>query len=138
MENRLFRKKSVERISSPEQLNEYLHVTSPSLWLFLIAVILLLLGIVIWSLHASIESFVSGDAVVDSNVVTVTLPDTQYTDNIEVGMNIKIGEHQTPITFLGRDQEGHLLAGGSTEMPDGNYQAKIGYKRTQILKMLFN
>ena len=31
----LFRKKSLERISSPEQLNEYVRVSTPSVWLVL-------------------------------------------------------------------------------------------------------
>ncbi len=44
MENGLFRKKSLERISSPEQLHDYMHVTSPRLWMLLIAVAVLLIG----------------------------------------------------------------------------------------------
>ena len=45
MEESLFREKSIERISSPEDLSNYLHVTRPSVWLILAAVILMLLGI---------------------------------------------------------------------------------------------
>ena len=45
----LFREKSLERVSSPEQLNDYIKVTTPSVWLVLIAVILLLVGILTWS-----------------------------------------------------------------------------------------
>ena len=40
MSNTLFRKKSLDRITSPEQLDEYLHVTSPSVWILLAAAIL--------------------------------------------------------------------------------------------------
>ena len=47
MDQTIFRKKSLERISSPEALSDYLHVTSPSVWLILTAVILLLAGILI-------------------------------------------------------------------------------------------
>ena len=39
----IFRKKSLERVSSPEQLNDYLHVTSPAVWVVLAAVIVLLI-----------------------------------------------------------------------------------------------
>ena len=42
MNEQLFRKKSVERVSSPEQLNDYIRVANPSLWLVLGAVIVLL------------------------------------------------------------------------------------------------
>ena len=40
----LFRKKSMDRVSSPEQLNDYIRVTSPGLWLVLAAVVILLAG----------------------------------------------------------------------------------------------
>ena len=41
MENGLFRKKSMERISSPEELHDYMRVTSPRLWMILGASVLL-------------------------------------------------------------------------------------------------
>ena len=40
----LFRKASVERIQSPEQLNDYLRITNPTIWVLLAAVIVLLAG----------------------------------------------------------------------------------------------
>ena len=55
MSESLFRKKSIERISSPEEIDEYMRVTSPSMWLVLGAVILLLLGIFVWSITGRIE-----------------------------------------------------------------------------------
>ncbi|MBR6332386.1 MAG: hypothetical protein IKR78_04560, partial [Dehalococcoidales bacterium] len=60
MDNPIFRKKSVEHISSPEQLNDYLHVTNLSVWLLLIAVAILLVGLLIWGGFAYITSFVGG------------------------------------------------------------------------------
>ena len=50
----LFRKKSIDRVSSPEQLNDYIRVTKPSVWLVLIAVVLLLIGMLIWSIFGSV------------------------------------------------------------------------------------
>ncbi len=41
MDQNLFREKSIDRISSPEQLNDYLRVTSPAVWVILLAVVLL-------------------------------------------------------------------------------------------------
>lgn len=45
----LFREKSLERISTPEKLNDYIKVTTPSVWLVLLAVVFLLVGILAWS-----------------------------------------------------------------------------------------
>ena len=62
MEKPLFRKKSLERISSPEALNDYLRVTGPAVWLVLSAIILLIAGMLIWSSVASIDSIAAGTA----------------------------------------------------------------------------
>lgn len=40
----VFRKKTLDRISSPEQITDYLRVTNPGIWVVLVAVILLLAG----------------------------------------------------------------------------------------------
>ena len=47
MENGLFRKKSLERISSPEELHDYMRVTSPRLWMILAAIVVLLVGFIV-------------------------------------------------------------------------------------------
>ena len=56
MEKRqIFREKSIERVSSPEQLDDYIKVTTPSVWLILSATIALLAGIIIWGVFGKIE-----------------------------------------------------------------------------------
>ena len=57
MDQQLFRKKSLDRISSPEQLNDYLRVTNPSVWVVLLAVIILLAGLLIWSSVTTIDEY---------------------------------------------------------------------------------
>lgn len=51
----IFREKSIRRVSSPEQLNDYIRVTSPSVWIVLIALVVLLLGMLAWSVLGRIE-----------------------------------------------------------------------------------
>ena len=52
--NKLFREKNLERLESPEKLNDYLRVTSPGVWLILITVIVLLAGVCIWGVFGKI------------------------------------------------------------------------------------
>ena len=33
MQNQLFREKSLEKVSSPEQLNDYIRVSNPGVWI---------------------------------------------------------------------------------------------------------
>ena len=51
----VFREKSLDRVSSPESLNDYIRVTSPSVWVALIALLILLTGILMWSIFGKIE-----------------------------------------------------------------------------------
>ena len=48
MQNQIFRKKSLDRVSSPDQLDDYIHVTQPSVWIIFAAVVVLLLGACVW------------------------------------------------------------------------------------------
>ena len=56
MQNGLFRQKSIERISSPEALHDYMRVTSPRLWMILAAVVLLLGGFIAYASTAKMEN----------------------------------------------------------------------------------
>ena len=46
--NSIFRQKSIDKVSSPEKLDDYIRVTTPSVWITLAAIVILLAGIVIW------------------------------------------------------------------------------------------
>ena len=52
----IFRQKSLDRVSSPEQLNDYIRVTTPSVWLVLAAIILLLVGMLAWSVFGTVQA----------------------------------------------------------------------------------
>ena len=53
---KLFREKSLEAVESPEALNDYLRVTTPGMWLVMAAVIVLLLGGILWGIFGRIET----------------------------------------------------------------------------------
>lgn len=56
MNEGLFRKKSMEKISSPEQLDEYIKVSNPSVWMLLFCIIILLLGICVWGIFGRFDT----------------------------------------------------------------------------------
>ena len=56
-QNSLFRENSMEQISSPEQLTDYLHVTNPTVWAVMAAIILLLVGMLVWGSLATVDSY---------------------------------------------------------------------------------
>lgn len=58
MDNSLFRKSSLERISSAEQLNEYVKIMNPRLWLVLSGFFVLVIAVVIWACTGTIPDTV--------------------------------------------------------------------------------
>ena len=51
----IFRKKSVAKMSSPEELQDYIHVSTISAWTVLTAIIILLVGALVWGIFGEIE-----------------------------------------------------------------------------------
>jgi hypothetical protein len=71
--NSVFRKKSIERISSPEELNDYIRVTTPSVWLVMAALILLLVGMLAWSVFGTVKVHAADGSVEEKHpIVFVT------------------------------------------------------------------
>ena len=69
----LFRKKSMDRVSSPEQLNDYIRVTTPSVWLVMLGVILLLTGMIIWSIFGTVDATDSDGAIQTLHPITFVM-----------------------------------------------------------------
>lgn len=44
----IFRQKSIDKVSSPEKLDDYIRVTTPSVWITLAAIVVLLVGVIAW------------------------------------------------------------------------------------------
>ena len=87
----LFRKTSLERISSPEQLNDYIRVATPSVWLLLTAVVVLLVGVCVWGVFGHLDTTLSVAAVAQENSV-VAYVRAEEIDSIREGDAVTIGE----------------------------------------------
>ena len=69
MKESVFRKKSLDKISSPEEIDEYMKVTSPSLWIIFGAVLLVLIAVVLWSITKEIEVSVIADGQTVTEII---------------------------------------------------------------------
>ena len=49
-----------------------------------------------------------------------------------------MGALKTTILSVGTDEDGDLLAVAQLPIPDGTYDARVGYDRIQIINLLFN
>lgn len=92
MGNQIFRKESLERISSPEQLHDYMRVTSPRMWMILSAIAALLVGFIIYASTATLENTIEIKLLADSGYISADVSFSQP-DILEV---------QMPVRFAGR------------------------------------
>ena len=128
----------VRRMSSPEQLNDYLKVTSPKIWLLLAAVALLIGGLLLWSSFTTIESYATGTARAVGGELTVTFDDAKKAGKVQAGMEMTVGDVQTEILTVGTNDNDEIVASAHANIPDGLYTVRVGYKTTQVLSMLLN
>ena len=64
----LYRKSALDRISSPEQLDKVLKITSPMSWLALIGITLIVVVTIIWSIIGTIPVTITTKGIVSSPV----------------------------------------------------------------------
>ena len=67
MKNKIFREKSIARVSSPEELNDYIRVANPGIWMVLFAVFFLLAGILAWGIWGRLDTVLMVPAMTQSD-----------------------------------------------------------------------
>lgn len=134
-ESTLFRKKAMERITSPEDLTSYLRVTNPGMWMVLAAVIILLVGMLAWSMTGTLQTTIDAKAIVKNHTAEVVAI-SQGTDTIESGMPLKIASQDFMIAYVEYDEYGRAKGLAEVSLPDGSYDAKIVIEETHPIQFL--
>lgn len=69
----LFREKSISRMNQPEDLEDYIRVTTPSVWIVLIAVILVLAAIVGWMIFGTVDVHEEDGSITETHPITYVI-----------------------------------------------------------------
>ena len=159
MENGLFRKKSIDRISSPEALHDYMRVTSPRLWMILAAVVLLLIGFIVYASTATMENTMpirvqlqtyqsDPEAGQEPDEKGATLVSCQLPmDQLEVvktGMKMRLGKEEGRIYWISTSEENENIViifemeHEYIPMDDGEYDAVLVLESTTPISFLWN
>ena len=157
MDNGIFRKKSMDKISSPEQLNEYIHVTNPGVWIILCAIIILLAGFCVWGIFGKMDTKITVSALSKDGKVYCLVKENEInsvkTDMpvIVDGKEYKISEISSkPVAVgdeiedyakhLGNLQNGEWVYVASVEgnLQEGIYSAEIVVDSVSPIKFVTN
>lgn len=144
MQNGIYRKKSIDRVKSPEQLNDYIRVPNPSVWLILAAIIILLVGICVWGVFGKLDTKVLTAGTCTNGTMTCYVG-SEDIRQITGDMKITVESRDYEILSIGNtairagdglDEYLRYLGGfsedewvyeitGKTDLPDGDYEAEI-------------
>lgn len=157
MNDKIFRKKSVDKMSSPEQLNNYVKVTNPGVWMALAAIALLLIGICVWGVFGKLETKLTV-AAVSRDGQTILYVKEDNVASVQENMSVYIGDETYKVTSISAQavtvteeiseyarHTGELSIGEwvyvvqiDGSMPDGVYKAQIVTDSVSPLYFVFN
>lgn len=90
MKSELFRKKALDQISSPEQLNDYIRVVNPSIWFMMVGVIIFLVGVCVWGIFGKLDTLLSVAAVNDNGRLVCYVKEADIS-SVNRNMDVEIG-----------------------------------------------
>ena len=124
-----------KRISSPDQLADYLRVTNVGVWVMLSVIILLLAAIFVWSCVGRLETTVASQATVTDSTAQITVINNA---NVVPGMTARIGNLEFQISEVKHDETGLVLAYGPVNLVNGKYGALIVVDSVAPISFLLN
>jgi len=103
----LYRKSALERISSPEQLDKVLKVTSPMSWMALIGITLIIVVTLVWSIIGTIPVTITTKGVVSSHVGSnaVYIEEAGEVSSVKVRVGQEINMGDPVISYLNASKE---------------------------------
>ena len=102
MNEQLFRKKSVDKVSSPEQLNEYIRVANPGVWMVLAAIVILLAGVVVWGFIGHLDTTLPTAVVCDNGEAIIYVKEADA-EKIAVGMTVRVGDKEYAVSEISKE-----------------------------------
>ena len=137
MQNQLFRKKSLERVSSPEQLNNYMRVTSPAVWMLLGVVIALLAGLLVLSSVNRLETLLPVQARVSDGSATVVVSGAQGA-SVREGQPLRVAGVEVALETVYLNDAGDTVCTAPLSAADGTYDAQIVTDSVSPIRFLLN
>ena len=99
MNDKIFRKKSIDRMSSPEQLNDYIKVTNPGVWMALAAIVILLIGVCVWGIFGKLETKLPVAAVSQDGQTVLYVKENDLSA-VKENMSVYIGDETYKVTSV--------------------------------------
>ena len=139
MSEEIFRKKSLDKVKSPESLDDYIRVSNPGVWLLLVSVIVLLAGAVVWGAFGHIDSTVPATVHIENGQAICEI-DEENISSVRVGQTVKFENSEAVIETVGdRTDTGYVCTlSGVSALSDGFYEGKVVVESYKPLSFILN
>ena len=139
MNEELFRKKSLDKVKSPDNLDDYIQIANPGVWLIIISAIVLLVGACIWGTFGHIDSIIDTVVKVDEQGITCSILEEDVS-TVMVGMTVKVGNNQLEIIDIGqKTATGYTcILKTDSSIEKGFYNGKIVIQSVKPFAFVFN
>ena len=94
-------KKAAKRLHSADDLDSYLHVTQPSVWVILAACVLLVFALLVWGAFGTVNLNVNGSGVYVGGQARSFLP-AEAKSHVEVGNAARVGDMDMRVASVAR------------------------------------
>ena len=132
--NSIFRNEAVKKVSSPDHLSDYLRVTNPGVWVVLAVIILLLIGLFVWSCIGTLETTADVKVIVEDHKAEIFLLDGS---SVEAGMPLRVAGQEVKIASVETDKYGRTLCYAELLLPDGTYDGVVVIQQIRPISFLF-
>lgn len=101
MNSSIFRRKSMDKISSPEQMNDYIRVANPSVWMILAAIIVLLIGVCVWGMYGQLDTKLQTGGICEDGKLTCYVSEADF-GKVQAGMTVAVGEKEYTVSSVAK------------------------------------
>ena len=139
MNEEIFRKKSLDKVKSPESLDDYIQVSNPRVWLLIFSIIILLIGACVWGIFGHINSTIPATVQVDNESAVCYVAESDIT-SVQVGLTVKFAEKEATIISIGEKKaQGYICTLSTSEnLATGFYEGKVIVESYKPLSFVFN
>lgn len=81
--------KKLKKVDSPEQLNQYIRLSNPGVWILLIAIVVLLIGVCAWGFLGKIDTKITTVAISSDYNSYVYIKEADL-EKVKSGMSVEI------------------------------------------------
>ena len=161
MSNPIFRQKSIDRVTSPDQMNDYIRVSNPQVWMILLAIIVLLVGICVWGIFGSMDTKIETGSICKDGRLVCYISENDYAKLTEDAL-ISVNDEEYPVASVAANpirvsesEEGaddyflHLsgfetsnwvyeISADADDLKDGIYRVSVVLERVKPMDFVLN